>query len=304
MITMELYETILVVLLAVVMVFFIYKWLKTNMFYFEKMDFTQVDRRLVKIPVVDIEMQGYITYPKFMLDKDGTLTEKLPLIIYNGGWNTNGEFVFSNEFIAAIAVGGPYVVLTYDVRGFGKTPGKKALTPQMFEDIKKVIDFAEKTEGIDPNRIGMLGGSFGAMTALTLGYDDDRIKAIVGQCALHNMKETFTRKPESMKARLSLKMLGTMGVKGSLITEELNKIASPQFHIDPNQRDRNSRVFLIHARDDSTIPFSEFEKNKAALNLPNDQVLVYKRGGHTEMKQELYTIGTALRFFRSKLGGG
>lgn len=300
---MEWWETSLVILLAVAMVAFIFKWLKTNLFYFEKMDFTQVHRRLVKIPLGDIEMQGYVTYPKFMLDKDNILTEKLPLVIFNGGWKTNGELVFSNEFIAAIAVGGPYVVLTYDVRGFGKTPGKKELTPRMFEDIKKVIDFAEKIEGIDPSRIGMLGGSFGGMTALTLGYDDDRIKAVVGQCVLHNMKETFTRKPESMKSRLSLKMLSTMGVKGRLITDELNKIASPQFHIDPEQQDRNSRVFLIHARDDSTIPFSEFEKNKAALNLPDNQVLVYKRGGHTEMHQELYTIGAALHFFRLKFGG-
>jgi hypothetical protein len=44
--------------------------------------------------------------------------------------------------------------------------------------------------------------------------------------------------------------------------------------VDPNQHDRNRRVFLIHAKDDTTISFSEFERNQATLNLPDDQVLV------------------------------
>ncbi len=297
-------ETILVWMLAIAMVGCILMWVKTDMMYFDKMDFSQVERRLVKIPAGDIEMQGYITYPKFMLGKDGKLTEKLPLIIYNGGWGTNGNFVYCNEYIASLAVGGPYVVMTYDLRGFGKTGGKKVLSPQLFLDIKKVIDFAEKIEGIDPKRIGMLGASFGAMAALSLGYLDDRIKAIVGQCALYNARETFTRKPESLKARICLMFLRANGVNGKKITEEMNKAISPQFNIDPNQPDRNSRVMLIHSKDDRTIPIGDLEKNRAALSLPNDQVLVYASGGHTETHQELYTVGVTLRFFKAKLGGG
>jgi dipeptidyl aminopeptidase/acylaminoacyl peptidase len=288
-------------ILGILVLVFLGKYVRTSMFYFAGMDFSQATLQKMKIPVGDIELQGYLYLPKFALGEDGNPREKLPFIIYMQGWGGNGEQVFFKEIMVALAVGGPYAVLTADTRGFGKSPGKKQLSPQLFEDAAKIIDFGANLDIIDPSRIGVYGGSFGAEVALTVAYADERVKAIVVQCATHDFLENFARKPESLAARFNLAILKSMGVDAAKVTEELNKKMSPSAVIDSSRSDLNNRVFLIHAKDDPCVNFKEFEKNRAALNLPEDQVLVYKTGGHTEMRQELLTIAGALRFFKSRL---
>ena len=288
-------------ILGILALVFFGKYIKTSMFYFAGMDFDQAVKKTLKIPVGDVDLQGYLYLPKFSLAEDGKPTEKLPLIIYCQGWGGHGEQVFFKEIMVALAVGGPYAVLTADTRGFGKSPGKKVLGVQLLEDAAKVIDFGANLDVIDPSRIGVYGGSFGAVIALTVGYVDERVKAIVVQCATNDLKANFTRKPESLKARFNMAMLKSMGVDGAKISEEMNQKMSPSGVIDPGRPDLNNRVFLIHAKDDPAVNFQEFEKNRAALGLPDDQVQVYKTGGHTEMRQELLTIAGALRFFKSKL---
>ncbi len=293
---MEIWDWILVGVLATVTIIFFFKYLLTAMLYFTPMDFDQVITRRVKVPVGEVELDGKLLLPKNVEAKN------LPLIISMNGFGESADMVLMMQYSAAFAVSGPYAVLNVTTRGFRKSPGKKRLlTQQIWDDVPKVIDFATQLPEVDPTRIGYFGKSMGGQIGASRMYQDPRVKAIVALCSPFNMKANFGRSPESFGVKLTLKMMGLMGVKAAKISDDFNRSVSPEYVIDPKRADLNARVFLVHAKDDKTIAFSEFEKLRAALGLPDNQVLMLEQGGHIMMRQELLVTAEALRFFASKL---
>lgn len=288
-------------IMSIIIVILLIKYLIANFAYASKLDQSSVVMKPMTIPSASIKMNAKLILPKYALDENKQPKSKLPLIFVNHGWKMNIDMKFLMEYVIPLAIGGPYAVLVYDCRGHGKTPGKKELKPEILDDLPNVFNFGEKLEGIDPNRLGFLGMSFGGVAALTRAYSDERIKAVVAMASPNDNKANFSRKPESFKAILNLKMLNAAGVKPKKISDEENEKISPKFIIKKDREDLNSRVFVIHSRFDNVIPFKEFEKNREALGLPDDQVLIIEKGGHAALHQELLIISSALRFFKSKL---
>ena len=60
----------------------------------------------------------------------------------------------------------------------------------------------------------------------------------------------------------------------------------------------SKRVLLIHSRNDNVIPFLNFEENKSLLELSEENVLVLRKGGHMQKKNELAIVGAVLNFFK------
>ncbi len=264
------------------------------------MDFDQVITRRVKVPVGDVELDGKLLLPKYVVGEAGA--KKLPLIISMNGFGESADMVYMMQYSAAFAIAGPYAVLNVTTRGFGKSPGKRRLlTQQIWDDVPRIVDFGAQLPEIDPARIGYFGKSMGGQIGISRMYQDSRIKAIVAQCSPFNMKANFGRTPGSFGAKLSLKMMAMMGVKAAKISDEFNRSVSPEYVIDPKRKDMNERVFLIHAKDDSIVAFSEFEKLRATLNLPDNHVLVLEQGGHIGTRQELLITAEAIRFFGTRL---
>ncbi len=291
------------IMLAFIMIFSI-KWILLKVFYFSNMDLSQIQTKRYQIPVGDIELNAKLVLPKYALDeKDMPKSEygKLPLIIMNHGWGMNIDLIMLMEYLAAIAIGGPYAVLAFDVRGFGKSPGKKVINPKTYEDIPKVINFGEKLEQINPTRMGYVGMSLGGQMTLMGAYPDKRIKALIAIAAPHNAKENFTRGNRSFKDHLWLTFLRILGVNGKKIKDEENEIISPEFILQKDNRELNDRVMLIHARDDHVINYNQFLKNREILGLSDKQVLLFEKGDHTLFHQELSILAAVLRFFKEKL---
>ncbi len=73
----------------------------------------------------------------------------------------------------------------FDYRGFGESDGERGrLVPAMqTEDIISVINWAEKQECIDNQRIGLWGTSLGGHV-FSAAAQDQRVKCIVSQLAL------------------------------------------------------------------------------------------------------------------------
>ena len=297
----DIFAWTVIIILLVLVVYFAIKFLKTKLFYFSKMDSSQVFTKDVKIPIGDIELSGKLIFPKFVLDENNRPKEKLPLIFFNHGWSAGIDISMTWAPAYAIAIGGPYAVLLYDCRGHGNSPGKRIFSEQIFDDIPEVFDFGEKLEDIDPNRLGFIGFSFGGEVALSRAYPDKRIKAVVACCTPHNAKVNFSRKPATFKDRMMLSMLKARGVNYKKITDEMNLRISPEFVINGSKTDLNSRVLLVHAKNDKTISFIECEKNRKALNSPEENVLFFENGGHAMFHQELSIVASALRFFKEKL---
>ena len=270
--------------------------------YFAKMDISQIYAKELQIPVGDIELHACLYLPKYALNENNQpIKNKLPLIFLNPGWGQKIDMTILKQWAVYLTLAGPYAVLTYDYRGLGKSPGKKLMTPKILEDIPIVIDFGAQLPEINPEKMGFIGMSFGAMVALTIAYNDERIKAIASIVGLSNCKENFSRKPKNLKERIVLKMLNFSGVKPEILSEEDNRIMSPEFVFKADRPDLNQRVFLMNCITDECITFESFKKNQKILQLPQEQTLAMQKGGHTGFHQELILASRIAQFFHSKL---
>jgi dienelactone hydrolase len=248
----------------------------------------------LKIPVGDIELAGYLLFPKYVLDENNNPKLKIPLIIINHGWGSSSKIM--NPYACAISLGGPYACLLYDMRGFGKSPGKKGVNSKVFDDVIKVIDYASNINFIDTSRLGFLGISMGGNIALTRVYHDKRIKAIVSLASPFDTKENFL----TYKA-IPCRMIKLTGLNAKKISDDENKKISPKYQLKANDSELNKRIFLIHAKNDGIIKFDEFLKIKQLLNLPAEQFLICEKGNHLFRNQHIWILSSALRFFHEKL---
>ncbi len=254
----------------------------------------------MQIPVGDLNLAGQIILPKFALDENGQPIEKLPLIIINPGLDAPMKYPQFKSWGTGLALGGPYAILLYDIRGQGKSPGKRVIGETIFNDATKVIDFAENLPEIDPQRIGFWGISLGGQMALTRAFIDNRIKAIVALCALNNLKQNFTVTPKSLFRKIVRIYLRLSGVNGKKISDENNRQISPAFYLD-QRPELKDRTMLLICKNDEIIDYSEFEINQKTLNSPADHLGIFKKGGHTFHNQELSVLAHSLRFFKRYL---
>lgn len=104
------------------------------------------------------------------------------IVIIAGGFSSVVEQVlysFAEQFAEA-----GLATLAFDYRNFGESDGaiRQEIDPYMqLSDLRDAITFAQALPGIDAQRIGVWGSSFGGGHALFLGAVDRRIKCIVAQ---------------------------------------------------------------------------------------------------------------------------
>jgi uncharacterized protein len=75
-----------------------------------------------------------------------------------------------------------YVAITFDYRGWGDSGGERGrLAPlEQVDDIRNTITFLETLEFVDAARIGLVGISYGCLTAPHAAAVDTRVKAVLG----------------------------------------------------------------------------------------------------------------------------
>ena len=86
------------------------------------------------------------------------------------------------DYAKAFAEAG-FVAFTFDYRGFGGSQGTKwRLIPlEQIDDIRNAITYLQEQPGVDPERIGLWGTSFGGGHVPYTAGIDPRVKAAVGQ---------------------------------------------------------------------------------------------------------------------------
>ncbi|MFD9064572.1 CocE/NonD family hydrolase [Kitasatospora purpeofusca] len=104
---------------------------------------------------------------------------------------------------------GGYAVLTYSQRGLARSEGRiQVAGPQDVTDGVEILDFLTAQEGIDPERIGCFGASYGAGTGLLLAAKDPRVKAVAGASAwgdlFTSLFENGTRHTKAFEALVAL----------------------------------------------------------------------------------------------------
>ena len=141
-------------------------------------------------------LAGDLYYPKDMNEDSN-----LPAIVLCHGWGgtKSGLRRLGSEFAAA-----GYVVLAFDYRGWGASDGKVVVKGELpkertevtvlvqvirevvdpFDqlwDIRHAIDFIETEPGVDADRIGIWGSSYGGGLVVWTAAHDERVKCVASQ---------------------------------------------------------------------------------------------------------------------------
>src|SRR5712692_6791459 len=74
-----------------------------------------------------------------------------------------------------------YVVLRFDMRGCGDSEGEfgRVICLEQVEDTRSALTFLAKHPAVDPERIGVIGSSFGGAVAVYADGVDERVAALV-----------------------------------------------------------------------------------------------------------------------------
>jgi hypothetical protein len=74
-----------------------------------------------------------------------------------------------------------YVTLRFDMRGCGKSGGEfgRVICLEQVEDLGNALDFLAKHPAVDPDRIGVIGSSFGGAVAVYAGGTNPRVAAVI-----------------------------------------------------------------------------------------------------------------------------
>src|SRR5579863_2256300 len=74
-----------------------------------------------------------------------------------------------------------YVTLRFDMRGCGKSEGEfgRIICLDQVEDTGSALNFLAQHGSVDPDRIGVIGSSFGGAVAVYAGGINPRIAAVV-----------------------------------------------------------------------------------------------------------------------------
>lgn len=135
----------------------------------------------------NIRISGTIYLPELY-----TIDSKMPGIILCQGFAATKEMllpVYAEKF----AQNG-YIVLAFDYRGFGDSGGEPGrLVPKLqIEDIKNATSFLASFDGIDADRIGLWGSSYGGANAIIAASMDGRVKCLCVQLAFGDGERCVT----------------------------------------------------------------------------------------------------------------
>lgn len=205
-------------------------------------------------------------------------------------------------FYFPIALQG-YTILAYDARGTGKSKktGKRSDFLNRIEDFKKIIKWVQAQEDFSDFKIYCIGFSIGAITVLSGGFLNSNIEKIIAISSMSYYKRNIPRYNPVVMLSYLMK-----GVK-LFPNDEENEQLSPYLLIQNAKKGLtleeweifSKKVMLIHCRNDRVIRFQNFKENKTILESPEKNILILKKGGHSQKKNECAIVGATLNFLNS-----
>lgn len=246
--------------------------------------------------------EGYISASLVKSKNQNRVDKKNSLIIISHGFSDTKEKLQYLTFPLAYQ---GYTILVYDARGTGKSKklGKRSDFIKRIEDFRKIIEWVKNQKQFLDNKIHCIGFSIGAITVLSGGFLNNNIEKIIAISSISNYKKNIPKyNPVIFLSYLA------KGVKIFPSLED-NYHLSPSLFIKNIKKEidleewknLSKRVMLIHCKNDRVIKFKNFKENKLILESPESNILILKKGGHSQKKNEGVLLTGILNFLNLKL---
>jgi len=233
------------------------------------------------------------------MDKE-KMEKKNTIIIIAHGFSDTKE-TLQYYYIPLVIQG--YVVLAYDARGMGESKkiGKRSQFLERIDDFNKILEMIKDDEYMKKMKLYCAGFSIGAITVLCSGFQDKKIEKIIAISSMSKYKQNLPK--------YNLLVMFSYFIKGVKLfpNDEENKKLSPYivFQTLKEQMSKedwiifSKKVMLVHCKNDRIIKLKNFKENKLILESPEENLLILKKGGHSQKKNELALVGASLKFFNS-----
>lgn len=222
---------------------------------------------IATVRIGEYEARDGLTIPMLVTARDGMLQEgNAPLIVIpHGGPAAHDTFGF--DWQAQYFANRGYVVLQPQFRGstgFGKYheyAGRGEWGGKMQTDIDDGVDYLVEQGIADPDRVCIIGGSYGGYAALAAGaFTPDKYKCIVSFAGVSDLPEMLKDEARDVGGDHWVVAYWARQVGLEKGVEKLKAI-SPYYHADKFK----APVLLIHGRDDLVVPEDQSKRMERAL---------------------------------------
>ena len=124
--------------------------------------------------------------------------QNLPCLVMAHGFTCVKEMGLE-EVASRMSSALPLTCLVFDYRGFGSSdclpgqPRQEVIAAVQCSDLRDAITFAQTKDGVDRDKIGLWGYSFGGGHVVYLGAVDRRVKAVISLAPMTDGWENFLR---------------------------------------------------------------------------------------------------------------
>ncbi|MBI4907759.1 MAG: alpha/beta hydrolase [Acidobacteria bacterium] len=213
------------------------------------------------------------------------------LFMVSGGWRSNWT-----PPETGMALFRPLLEKGFKVFAVRHGSSPKFNIPEIVEDVRMAVRYVRTNAtryGIDPERLGVYGGSAGGHLSLMLGTTsskEDRVAAVVAYFPPTDLRGWVSEDPNSNKSFPALRFSPTKA--GDY---------SPLLHVTPD----DPPTLLIHGDKDTLVPLSHSENILGAFKKSNvpAELIVIPGGGHGFKGDDAVRATTALvAWFERHLG--
>ena len=134
-----------------------------------------MQEEIVSIPSAGLRLHGALGVPAGLPPSDRRAAF---LVLHGFGSNCESQSVIQPTRVLSEF---GYVTLRFDMRGCGKSEGEfgRVICLEQVEDLGNALDFLARHPAVDPDRIGVIGSSFGGAVAVYAGGTNPRIAAVI-----------------------------------------------------------------------------------------------------------------------------
>jgi uncharacterized protein len=232
----------------------------------------------VRIESDGLKLAGVIHFPP-----DRPAHERRPAFLVLHGFGGNKDTAGS-IWPASQLAGWGYVALRFDYRGCGDSEGERAriICMEQVADTSNVLTYLANRPEVDPDRIALVGSSFGAAVAVYTGGVDKRVAGVISQGGWGDGERKFRGQRERTGQSLMVPRYDIVPIPEHL-RNNLNSKSIMEFPAETAQSMFDFRaddvvaqiaprpLMLLHSANDSVTPTEQsiemFKRSKPPTEL-------------------------------------